>query len=469
MNKDRNIHIALLLLILSLITPLTYSNPLGNGIVYHDFATICPRSNTYKVSLNDRDAFVYYTSAGSFVSFENNRATEIEVKLNEKINAVTVLPLKYGIKPDVNENTSRFTLPSGSKVLVDINHASALGHEQLFIYSNLAATSKPNPGGADVHFFKAGQVYEIGQIEPGDNETIYIEGGAVVRGNIQATSVKNITIAGLGVMDGSYYKYKKGHPKTILTQDCNEVTIQGITMIEPQAWTMMLYYTQNVNIDNIKQITTGHGSDGIDIVSSRNVNISNSILRNGDDCIVVKAFQREQYAVPVHNTGGGVKNILVTGCSVQSNMGGQAFEIGHELLQNPITNISFNNCDVLGVHGQGGVFGIHNSDDATVSNVVYEDIRVDHFYNKLVDIRVIKSRWSDSEDRGHVENVLLKDIQVEVSTYNPGYSISLIGGYSDSHKVKKVIFDNFRLNGQKITHADQMDLYIKQAEAVKFK
>jgi hypothetical protein len=446
-----------------------YASPSGSGVMYHEFATICPRSTNYDVSVNGQDAFVYYTSAGSFVSYESNGATEIEVRLNEKVSSVRVLPLKYGIEPEIDGNTLRFALPGEAKVLVDINHASTLGKEQLFIYANPVVAQKPNPGDPAVHFFKAGQVYEVGQLALKDGETVYIEGGAVVRGNILATSVKDITIGGLGVIDGSYYKYKKGNPKTILTEDCSGVTIKGITMIEPQAWTLMLYYTQDVMIDNIKQITTGHGSDGIDIVSSRNVKISNSILRNGDDCIVVKAFQRDEYATPVHNTAGGVKNVLVTGCSVQANMGGQAFEIGHELLQVPIANITFKNCDVLGVHGQGGVFGIHNSDNATVRDVTYEDIRVDHFYNKLVDIRVIKSRWSDSEDRGKIENVLLKDIQVKASRYNPGYSISLIGGYSGNHKVKKVVFDNFRLNGEKITNPDQMDLYIKQAKEIRFK
>lgn len=160
--------------------------------------------------------------------------------------------------------------------------------------------------------------------------------------------------------------------------------------------------------------------------------------------------------------------VMVEIIALQANLGGQAFEIGHELVQDPITNIRYIDCDVLGVHGQGGVFGVHNSDAAIVSDVLYENIRVDHCYNKLVDLRVIKSRWTDQEEPGHLKNVTFRNIDVRVSIYNPGYSISLIGGYDEDHKVKNVTFENFRMNGKKIVNADQMDLYVKQAENITF-
>jgi hypothetical protein len=154
---------------------------------------------------------------------------------------------------------------------------------------------------------------------------------------------------------------------------------------------------------------------------------------------------------------------------VQSDGGGQALEIGHELILNPVRNILFLDSDVLGVHGQGGVFGIHNCDGATVSDVLYQDIRVDHYYNKLIDMRIIKSRWSREEEAGHVKNVVIRDIFVKNSIYNPGYSVSLIGGYDDKHKIENVTIENFYIDGKKITNPDQLDLYIKQAENVEIK
>jgi len=81
-------------------------------------------------------------------------------------------------------------------------------------------------------------------------------------------------------------------------------------------------------------------------------------------------------------------------------VGGQAMEIGHELRTASVRDIRFRDCDVLAVHGHGGVFGIHNADRATVSDVLYENIRVEHHYEKLVDFRIVKSRWSKDDQRG---------------------------------------------------------------------
>jgi hypothetical protein len=72
-------------------------------------------------------------------------------------------------------------------------------------------------------------------------------------------------------------------------------------------------------------------------------------------------------------------------------------------------------------------------------------------------------------EHGRAENILLKNIDVKVSIFNPGYSVSLIGGFDKDHKIKNVVFDNFRLNGKKVTNADELDLYLKQAENIIFK
>jgi hypothetical protein len=436
-----------------------------NAVRKYEYPHICPSSHDFRVMINGEEHFVYYTTAGSFVAFESEQDVEVEIWTSKPVENANIGPNRYGIKPKLEGHKMSFSMPSGSKIMIEID-----GMEQLFIYADKFEEEKPDPEDENVRYFKGGQVYEVGELVLEDDETLYIEGGAVVRGAIRATSARNVRIAGRGVLDHGYYRGISPRPRFVLMEDCQNVSIRDVIMIEPETWMITLYISDGVAIDNIKQLGSGHGSDGIDICGTNNVTINNCMLRNGDDCIVVKSFYRpKQYSEPVLNEWKGVENVLVTSCAVQSNGGGQAFEIGHELRRGPIQNIKFQDCDVLGVHGQGGVFGIHNSDDAHIKNVVYENIRVDHFYNKLVDLRIIKSRWTADTDRGSAENILFKDIDVKVSIYNPGYSISLIGGYDEDHKIRNVVFDNFRLGGKKIENADQLDLYIKQAENIIFK
>jgi hypothetical protein len=50
-----------------------------------------------------------------------------------------------------------------------------------------------------VLFFKAGQIYEIGELALQDNQTLYIEGGAVVKGCLRTIGAQNVTVRGRGV------------------------------------------------------------------------------------------------------------------------------------------------------------------------------------------------------------------------------------------------------------------------------
>jgi polygalacturonase len=194
------------------------------------------------------------------------------------------------------------------------------------------------------------------------------------------------------------------------------------------------------------------------------------MFRNGDDCIAVKSLDMRKHSKDATlDFSQDVEDIEISGCTFITFKGGTALEIGHELRTTSIRNIRFINCDILGVHDLGGVFGIHNADRATVSDVLYENIRVEHYYNKLIDLKVIKSMWGKDSERGQIRNITFKNVTIDQTIFNPGYSMSLIGGYDAQHTVKNVTFENVVLGGKKVLNADQLDLYVKQATEISFK
>lgn len=134
-----------------------------------------------------------------------------------------------------------------------------------------------------------------------------------------------------------------------------------------------------------------------------------------------------------------------------------------------IRNITFRDCDSLHCHGHGAVFSIHAGDRATVSNVLFEDMRVEHYYDKLVDLRVMKSQFNRDDQRGQIRDVTFRNVDVLQSRSNPGYSISLIGGWDKDHTVDGVLFENFTLGGKRVTSADDLDLHIKHAANIQFR
>jgi hypothetical protein len=134
-----------------------------------------------------------------------------------------------------------------------------------------------------------------------------------------------------------------------------------------------------------------------------------------------------------------------------------------------VRNITFRNCDVLSVHGHGAPFAIHNGDHATVSDVLYDDIRVEHYYDKIIDFRVLHSQWNRDAERGQIRNIHLRHIKIMPAIYNEGYTISVIGGYDAEHTAENIVLEEFYLGEQKVTNCDQLDLYLKHASGIEFR
>ena len=106
-------------------------------------------------------------------------------------------------------------------------------------------------------------------------------------------------------------------------------------------------------------------ADGIDIVSSRNVTISDSIIETADDAIVLKTIARDgQPARPV-------ENVTVTNCVLTSSS--TPLMIGTET-EADIRHVLFTNC-VIRNSNKG--FGINVQDGAVVSDVIVSNLTVE--------------------------------------------------------------------------------------------
>jgi hypothetical protein len=424
-----------------------------------------PTSQTSQVRAAGHDVFVYHTSAGDFAAFAFEGAIEIEIETPAPVKDVRIVPARLQIAPVIDGNKIRFQLGHPAHLLIEID-----GLQQLFLYADMPDSNPPAPEAPGVHYYRAGQVYDAGEIRLLDREILYIEGGAVVRGCIRATSVEGVRIAGCGILDGGIYKQGDRRRRSILLEGCRNSRVEDIIIIEPSAWMVVLGACDHVTVRNIKELGEAGGCDGIDIVGSRHIRVENCMCRSGDDCVAIKSLDlRPHDRDATMDYALDVQDIEITGCVFLSNRGGQAMEIGHELRTAFVSDIRFHDIDVLGVHQFGAPFGIHNADRATVSNVTYENIRVEHHYDKLVDFRIIKSRWSKDIERGQIRDVTLRNIDVVVSIYNPGYTCSLIGGYDAQHTIEHVRFENFRMAGKPATSADDLDLYCKHAEGIVFK
>jgi hypothetical protein len=433
-------------------------------LVIPSWPRILPRAHEYTLSVNGAAVPVLSCSVGRHATFEFRGRVEVAIETPQPVTEVTIRPKSRGIAWRAEGNVVRFALERPENLMIELDR---LPH--LFLFAFAPDAHRPDPAAPGVRYFAAGQVYETGEIALGAGETLYVEAGAVVRGCVVAEASAGVTIAGRGILDGSYYRRgtEEGPRRTILAHQCRDLTVRDVLIVEPSAWTCHLVACEDARIEGLRILAELSGSDGIDLAGCSRVAVEGCFIRSYDDCVAVKALDLKVAGREVRGSCNS-EDIAVRRCALYCDGGGSAMEIGHELRGDFVRNVLWEDIDVMGEHLYGSVFSIRNGEHATVENVTYRDIRVEHYYNELVGFRIMRSRYSREEERGHVRNVVLENVRVEESPYNAGYSLSHIGGWDDAHAFETVVFRDFWHGERQVLCADDIDLYVKYARDVRF-
>ena len=425
-----------------------------------NFPKAQPRSSLFELWANGEKVDALQADKADFAVFECAGPVEILVGLKFDGTGALVKPLRRAITPQIDGHSVRFHIDGPQCLCLDVP-----GLKPFFIYANAPETNKPAPDAPGVRYFAAGRIHEAGEIVLKTGETLYIEAGAVVRGNVYSTRASHVSVRGRGVLDGSFYDFAKGERKhSILFDHCTDLHVADIVMIEPSSWMLVFGNCRDVHVDGLKQIGSVLSSDGIDICGTSNVLIENCCLRNDDDNIAIKAGTFSK----IRNWRNDVTNVRVHKCVFLNGQPGNAMEIGYELRAGRVSDVVFEDIDVINAHGEGAVFSIHNGDSAIVENVRWENIHVEHYWDKLVDFRVVFSRYNKDAKRGIIRNIHLKNIHITHSVFNPGCSVSLISGFSADQPVHNITLEDFYLNDKKVLSADDLELHTRNTENIRF-
>ncbi len=294
--------------------------------------------------------------------------------------------------------------------------------------------------------------YTVGTVRLKDHVTLHIDAGATLflsqdkndfaatgRAMILAENAKNIAVTGRGTLNGlaqydytgmqgvdpeiskeidiaraagidmrRYYRSREAmNMFMFIINDSTDFLLTGVSIINSPLWTVRLNDCDRVFIRDVyiySDLEKGINADGIDICSSRNVTISDSVIVTADDAIVLKAIARGG------KKANPVENVTVTNCILTSSS--TALMIGTET-EADIRHVVFNNC-VIRNSNKG--FGINVQDGATVSNVIFSNLTIDtnrRHWNWWGDSEmcrfVLKKRRSTSP-LGKIENIFIDNI-----------------------------------------------------------
>lgn len=379
---------------------------------------------------------------------ETAGAVEVAVRCPGGAAEAVIRPQRHGIAVRAEDGWLHFHAPPAAQLEVEIP-----GQPVLTILLDPPERDLPDRADPRVRWYGAG-VHEVGRLELSAGETLHLAAGCVLRGSLHAAGADGLTIRGRGIIDGRGLPPRSGG--LIVLERSRDVRVEGVIAIGTPSWTLVLGSCERVTVERFRCIGWVVTSDGIDVVGCRQVRIRDCYLRCNDDCVVVKA------------TGAwcqDVDDVLVEACVLHNDHAGNAMEIGFETRCERISNIVFRDIDVVGAHGEGGVFTIHAGDRALIEHVRYDDIRVEHFYDKFIDFRIMHSRYSKDVERGRIHDVVLSGIRAIADRYN---CLSLCGGFDAQHGIDGVRFADVQLGGVRMRDADMLNLYAKHASGIVF-
>ena len=392
---------------------------------------------TYPVKVDEVRETKHTVEKASMSYFDFSGEVEVSVTFNHgTIQTGRIRPLSYEITPSIDGNTMTFKLSRPRNLSVEVN--GDIFHN-LHLFANPIDENKPKKlKDRNLIYFGPG-IHQL----PGDNlnvpsgKTVYVAGGAIVKGCIRAINAENVKIMGRGEV------HPEGRGAGISIINSKNVLVEGV--ITTQCPTGG---SDSITIRNVKAISSYGWGDGMNVFASNNVLFDGVFCRNSDDCTTV-------YGTRMGFTGG-CKNITMQNSTLWADVAHPIFIGIHGNTENPeiLENLNYVNIDILDHKEKQldyqGCLAINAGDNNLIRNVRFENIRIEDFrQGQLVNLRIFfNEKYCKAPGRG-IENILFKDI----SYTGENSEVSMISGYDQSRKVKNIRFENLKINGE-VIHDD---------------
>ena len=439
--------------------------------VYHHPADL-PRSMDHQVRINGETCDVLRVAIhggelADVVIAGLIGTAEVEITCKGSTAKTVVRPLQLGLQSDLADGCIRLQVKAPIHAVID-----RPGAVPIF----LLFAPPPEPPPADAIHLAAGVVHNLGTFNIPTGKTLWLEGGAVLRGAVRAHG-PDIAIRGHGIIDGSPYSARNGRRSSLVLDRCPGAVVEGVTIINSSFWCCVLGACDGARVRGLRVFGDSVNTDGVDLVGCRDVVVEDCLLCVNDDCVVVKsgdfrghpAYHGSIEPESEASWARDVSKLLVQRCVLLNGPAGNALEIGGETCCDSIRDITWRDLDILCVHGHGAPFGILVNDHATVSAIRYEDIRVEHHWDRLIDMRIVFNKvYSRGRERGQIRNVSFNRIKVAKLPCNYGHTVAVIGGYDAHHTVEGVRFTDFILDDVHVREAGQMQLFTRDASGITF-
>ncbi len=375
-----------------------------------------------------------YGGPYSFANFDVSGPVEVRITSKRSLRETVIRPEVPAIQlRHEGDNALVLSLPGPRKLSVE----PAGKQGPLLLFANPLEEAPPPAATAPrVVYFGPG-VHKAGRITLTNGQTLYLAGGAVVKGGVMAEG-ENISIRGRGILDSSDYEWRKGPTPCVVNLRGTNLDINGITIRGASHWTIVPRDSRNVVVRNVK-LCGGRvqNDDGINPCNSQDVLISDCFIRTDDDCVALKGLE---FSGPNSN----VERITVENCVLWCDRA-RIFLLGHESRAPFMRDILLRNLDII--HFAMTPFLFEPGEEMRLENVVVENVRLHgEGQNELLRLRPVVNQYMRNKVPGHIRDIHFTDVAV---TGKPGLYAVQVSGADEQHAVTGVTFGRISIAGAK--------------------
>lgn len=380
-------------------------------------------------------------SQASMAQFDFEGPVEIGVRKNNgDFKRVEVRPTRNGIKPKVRDGLITFTIDKPQNLSVEFDGDRL---HNLHIFAG-APIPRPAPG-PDVVVYEAGlhKPPADGQFFPvASGQTIYLAPGAVLQGLFKIDHVQNVRIIGRGMIDRP--------ADQLVVQDSRNVLVEGLTFLTPKHGTIACASSSQVTFRDIKTLSNGAWSDGINVFACQDVTVERAFIRTSDDSVAIYATRKSGI--------GDTRGVQVRQSVFWPDVAHAVFIglHGDTDKRNIVEDVRFEDIDILGLDEDDpeyqGALAISAGDSNTVRNIVFDGVRVEQIEEgKLFNVRTVFNAKYGTSPGLLVDGVYFRNISFTGAGWA---SPSTISGFAPDRPVRNISFENVTIAGRRLTRAD---------------
>ncbi len=230
-------------------------------------------------------------------------------------------------------------------------------------------------------------------------------------------------------------------PGLIRFVNCKNVKLENLSLVDSPCWAVQFMNCENVIVEKVSIVSKWGGcNNGIDLISCKNVKISNCTFDTGDACVAVKTITKEP-----------CENIVIENCTMSSDF--SVLKIGTESVGD-FKDIVFRNCVVK--RAECCAIEVVPTDGGSVNGLTIDNVNIKSATGPIFIANGTRNAsFVGAPVSGlpsSISNVFLKNIQADVHISESqlyggagcGDCVFISG--TKSQRIKNIVIENSQFN-----------------------